>query len=449
MPFRAERVKAIDCPRCQRCIDTSDVRPLSTMRCPHCSGRVRVPAKVGAMLVSRLLGQGTGGLVYEATDRVLNRKVALKIMKDRGETDLGMQSGIDEARALLLIDHPHIVKVYAIDTRHGPPCIIMEVLPGGSLKEMIADARPLDEKHALSIAIDVAEALKETSGRGLLHLDVKPGNIMFDAEGMTKLVDFGFAGVDIDDQPREILGTPFYVSPELVRRENPDLRADMYSLGATLFHALTGSPPFTEGTVKQLILARVSQDAPDVRALNPRVSERTAAVVARMLERLPERRHHDYDELLVDLRTAHDPAYRPPEPVEQPVHHPRPERRRIRTFPDAQRAARDWMRHMGCGDAVSEVGHESGIDIRAEGGVGRIDIHRIPIRAEQIDRLAEAAAEPRRRGYFFAMAAFAPDAIERAETRRIALFRLDRRGQAEPANPLARRLLERASRREH
>ena len=447
MTFRAERVKELDCPRCGRGLDAAEARPLSTIRCPHCSGKVRVPAKVGTMLVTRLLGQGTGSLVYEATDRVLNRRVALKIMKDRGETDLGSQSGVDEARALLLIDHPNIVKVYAIDTRRGPPCIIMEVLTGGSLKELLAEGRALDEKRALLFAIDVAEALKETSNRGLLHLDVKPGNIMFDAEGTTKLLDFGFAGVDIDDQPKEILGTPYYVSPELVRRENPDARSDMYSLGATLFHALTGRPPFDEGTVKELILARLSQPAQDVRELTPGVSERTARTVARMLERLPERRHHDYDELLRDLRTAHDPSYQPPDPVAEPVRYPRPRRRRIRTFPDAQQASRDWMRHMGFSDAASEIGYESGIDIQSEEGVGRVDIHRRPIGAAEVRRLAEAALEPKRRAFFFAMAGFASDALERAETERIALFKLDRRGQAEPMNQLARRLLERASRR--
>jgi len=308
MSFQVEKLNRTECRACGASVDLAQAKVLSTIACPNCGADVTVCAKVGSMLITRLLGVGTGSVVYEAEDRVLGRKVALKVMKILDDSEVGKQSGLDEARSLLLINHPHIVKVFAIESRYGQPCIIMELLPNGSLKDLIAGGQNVDEALALSIIAGIADALKITSDRGLLHLDVKPGNVMFDVEGVAKLCDFGYAAIDPDDDLNEILGTPYYVSPELVRQLPPDLRADIYSLGATLFHILTGVPPFEsdDDDIKRILLMRLNQPAPNVRSipLDPPLHDKTAHVVARMLEEDPDDRYRNYDDLIADLEAA-------------------------------------------------------------------------------------------------------------------------------------------------
>ncbi|MBI1370413.1 MAG: protein kinase [Planctomycetes bacterium] len=304
MTFRVEKVKTINCPHCNVSLDVSAARALSAVACPQCGGEVIVPAKVGSMMIVKLLGEGTGSIVYLAQDRVLGREVALKVMKVQASNVPGRQSGVDEARALLLLNHPNVIKVYAIDTRRGQPCIIMEPLMGGSMKEMIRNGANNDEARVLDIGIQVAKALAETSRRGLLHLDVKPGNVLFDSAGVAKLMDFGFAAIDPDDQLNEILGTPYYVSPELVRQLPPDLRADIYSLGASLYHVLTGKAPFEAPTIKQLILARLNSPPPDIRAARPDLHPATADTIRKMMQEDPDDRYKNYKDLIDDLTEA-------------------------------------------------------------------------------------------------------------------------------------------------
>jgi len=304
MAFHVERVKKVRCDQCGQQVDVAAAKPLSAVGCPDCGAEVVVPAKVGSMMITKLYGEGTGSIVYKAYDRVLGRDVALKVMKIMPADQPGKQSGLDEARALLLVNHPNIIAVYAIDTRRGQPCIIMEPLEGGSLKDYINEDQGMDEARALEVAMQVAEALRETSRRGLLHLDVKPGNIMFDHAGVPKLMDFGFAAIDPDDKLNEILGTPYYVSPELVRQLPPDHRADIYSLGASLFHVLTGHAPYEAATIKQLILARLNTDPPDPREYRKDLHKLTAETLMRMMAEDSEDRHLDYTELLEDLEDA-------------------------------------------------------------------------------------------------------------------------------------------------
>jgi serine/threonine protein kinase len=292
------------CPGCGANLDISQARPLSRGTCPGCKHQITIPAKVGSMLITGILGEGTGSVVYRAQDRVLGRDVALKVMKGDDGRAAGWQNGIDEARSLLLINHPNVIKVHAIDTRRGQPCIIMELLTGGSMKDMLeAEALP-SEQRVLETALDVCKALAETSRRGLLHLDVKPGNIMFDESGRAKLLDFGFAAVGIDDRPDEIIGTPYYVSPELVRQEIADERADIYSLGATLFHVLSHVPPFDHASLRELILQRLKAPPPDIRKVRADISPRTALCLMKMMHPEKELRYRNYESLITDLECA-------------------------------------------------------------------------------------------------------------------------------------------------
>jgi len=152
----------------------------------------------------------------------------------------------------------------------------------------------------------VAEGLQAANSIGLIHGDVKPANILMDDQGLAKLVDFGIArlgGGQINDS--DALGTPHYVAPEQASRQSLDFRADMYSLGATLYHALTGTPPFTGKTIKEILQARLKGPPPDVRAARADLHPATAALVSRMMNIDPADRYASYDDLLADLRKTY------------------------------------------------------------------------------------------------------------------------------------------------
>ena len=181
----------------------------------------------------------------------------------------------------------------------------MELITGKRLDQLYTSAEPLNEVRALDIAIGVASALRAANEIGLIHGDVKPANIMLDEKEEARLVDFGiarFGGGRVAEDAA--LGTPYYVAPEQVARGSVDHRADMYSLGATLFHALAGTPPFPGKTMKKVLLARLNRRAPDLLTSRPFLRRKTASVVARMLQTRPDDRHRTYDELLADLEAA-------------------------------------------------------------------------------------------------------------------------------------------------
>ncbi len=469
MAFQVERVNEMICPRCKYRIDTSACKALSDVRCPSCGETHTVPAKLGSMVILKLMGQGTASVVYEAEDRVLGKRVALKVMRAMKETDVGKQSGLDEARALLLLDHPNVVKVYAIDTRRGQPCIIMELLRGGSLKDVLENQGPVDEKRGLRIGIQLASALSATTARGLLHLDVKPGNVMFDENGNAKLLDFGYAAVDPDEDRNEILGTPYYVSPELVRQMPPDFKADIYSLGATLFHIMTGEAPFEAQTIKQILLKRLNTTPPDILKYKPTLSIGTARIISKMMQEDPADRYANYTELVSDLEFAlHAVTVRSGATADamQPAgaapgggamsrggpaaaatgadatapHRPlKPKLRSIRTSRDAEAQALAWMRYMGFADALcKEIGTDDPIDVRGSGVAAQVKTDRKPADKEAV--LAMRKHIGTERALMFSFSGFTPDAIEAATHVGIGLFRFNTKGEIDAINMVAKDL---------
>ena len=138
MGFEVKKVRRVRCPRCGRQIDTTEAKPLSSIRCQSCGHKTNVPVKLGKTIqIEKLIGQGTGSIVYEAVDLENRRRLAAKVIKPSDETNKKHVGGIAEAEALMRIKHPNIVEVYGIDVEHGQPCIFMELLPGGSLKSML------------------------------------------------------------------------------------------------------------------------------------------------------------------------------------------------------------------------------------------------------------------------------------------------------------------------
>jgi hypothetical protein len=276
------------------------------IKCPACGAQQTVPAKFGAFLLLSRLGSGGMGLVFHAVDRELGRHVAIKVMKRAlGDNPDFIRSFKHEAQSAAALNHKNVVQIYSFGQFAGQPYIVMELMGGGALDDMVAKG-PLAESRALEIHVEVTEGLNAASQVGMLHGDVKPANILFSQGGEAKVVDFGLASFIGEEhkQTGQVMGTPYYIAPEKARGKKVDFRSDIYSLGATLFHVLTGKPPFDGATPVDVVMARLKKPAPDVRTRRNDLHPATAALVARMLEAEPTMRYPSYPALLVDIRGA-------------------------------------------------------------------------------------------------------------------------------------------------
>ncbi|QNN23624.1 serine/threonine protein kinase [Planctomycetales bacterium ZRK34] len=300
-------------------MDVRQAKPFTSVECPKCGAPVQVPAKMGTMLLLKLLGQGSTGAVYKGRDTVLSRSVAVKIITkaDGGERERMLMS---EARALAAVNHPNVLRIHNVGEHKGQPYIEMELLRGGNVRQLIENGE-LTEARSLEIALDAARALQAAQRVGLNHRDVKPENILLDRDGSAKLVDFGVARFRKQAADKLVVGTPYYVAPEVVQQKGPvDFRADLYSLGCTLYHMLIGTPPFESKTVTGVYMARLKQDAPYLCDVDSSIHPETAAVVERMLQRAPDDRQEDYAQLVADLEWALDAAKAGPYNPEPSAH---------------------------------------------------------------------------------------------------------------------------------
>ena len=302
----ADQVEKIACRKCGRHLDVSKLPMFSKVECPDCKTQQTVPARLGQFLLLEILGAGGMGAVYQALDQSLGRYVAIKVMRRAmGEDPAFVENFMREARAAAALNHRNVVQIYSCGQEKGQPYIVMELVSGGRLDEMIAQGNPIEEVRALEIGIDVTEGLKAANDVGLIHGDVKPANILFDKNGIAKVADFGLARFVAWQQDRgEVWGTPYYIAPEKARGQKVDHRSDIYSLGATLYHALGAKPPFDGKTATDVVLARLKNPAIGLRVIRPSLQPETADVIARTLESDPFMRYPTYSSLLADLREA-------------------------------------------------------------------------------------------------------------------------------------------------
>jgi serine/threonine protein kinase len=216
-----------------------------------------------------------------------------------------VESFLREARAAAALNHPNIVQIYSCGQEKGQPYIVMELVGGGRMDQLMEDGKKVDEVRLLQVALDVAEGLKAANGANLVHGDIKPANILFDQNGTAKVVDFGLAQfVNRQQEQGGIWGTPYYISPERARGGKADHRSDIYSLGATLYHALTGLPPFDGKTATDVVVARLKAPPVKILDLAPTLQPQTAAVIERMMAADPVLRYPTSASLLADLKAA-------------------------------------------------------------------------------------------------------------------------------------------------
>lgn len=300
-----DSVNSTTCQRCGAELGVAGVSPFTSHDCPECSHPFTVPARLGSFLLLGQLGKGgMGGIVYLAKDETLDRNVAIKVMPaSLVPNEEVLATFKREAQAAARLNHPNIAQVYSFGQEHGQPYIVMELLSGVSLDRMMEEQGPLEEGLVLRVGLQIADALRAADEAGLIHGDIKPENILFDERMTAKLVDFGIA--TFTHQANDaVWGTPYYISPEKLRRQRVDARSDIYCLGGTLYHALTGNPPYDGQSPIEVVKARLERDPVPLSEARPEVHEDVSNLITRMLQREPAARYPTYASLISDIRKA-------------------------------------------------------------------------------------------------------------------------------------------------
>ena len=268
-----------------------DVKEIDGTKIPWRESQGR---SIGGYELFKKLGRGAVGTVYVAYETSTHRVVAVKLLREElGKSRAFVERFLRQAHAAAKLNHPNIVRTLDAGYDQGCHYLVMEHVDGPTVAQRMRTAGRLSELEALTIARDVAAGLLEADRHKIVHRDIKPENIILTSDGITKLADVGTAR-DIDGRlaiERSVLGTPHYMSPEQARSDaNIDVRSDIYSLGATLFHMVTGNPPFGGSTPDEIIAKRLSAPAPDPRSQRPSLSPATGALIMRMMETDPGRR---------------------------------------------------------------------------------------------------------------------------------------------------------------
>lgn len=265
---------------------------------------------LGKYVIQRRLGAGGMGTVFLALDTELQRTVALKVLpRERAANPKLVQRFKSEGQSAARLEHSNIVKIYEAGEINGYLYIALEYVDGTDVDALIRKRTYLPVKRSIDIIRQVALALEHADEKGIVHRDIKPSNLMIRKDGLVKLADMGLARA-IDDtadtgitQPGMTVGTVDYMSPEQGRDSKlADIRSDIYSLGCTWYHMLTGSPPFAEGSVTQKMAAHASKPPPNPRTVNQNVPEAVIAVIHRMMAKNPRDRYQTPQELLDDLK---------------------------------------------------------------------------------------------------------------------------------------------------
>ncbi len=300
-----------ECAACGALIDISDEEPLALMHCPTCGTSMRVRRMFGNFEPVEVLGAGGMGAVYRAQDLALNRPVALKLLRrEYSEHPEVTRQFEHEAAITALINHPNVVKVYSTGSDHGTFYIAMELVDKGSLDDLMALQKKITEAQMLEVGLQIAQGLRAAFQSGLIHRDIKPGNILFAQAHHAKIVDFGLAASleNAGEIGGEVWGTPYYVAPEkLETPSREDARSDIYSLGATLFHALAGRPPHDAKDASIPALRQLKSQPVRIETFAPALSTRAAALINRMLQHRPEARPPNYDELIKQFEAVRLP----------------------------------------------------------------------------------------------------------------------------------------------
>lgn len=319
------------CPHCKEVYDGTGLKLAQKIICPHCHLEISHEIKFGDFILKRKLGSGGTCTVYLAYDSRANLEVALKILDEKlAQNPDAVKQFLEESRVTSTLKFPHIINVFRCGDYAGKYFLSMELLTGGSFDDRIVKEGIVPEIDCLKIGIQSAQALQYASARGLLHRDVKPGNILFDSEKRVKVVDFGLSARRGGPNPNtgEIWGTAYYVPPERLAGQNEDLRSDIYGLAASLYHGLTGRPPYSAAdpnaeapsskpeskkvfSTKMFakIFAQVACQQQEgklgqMRKTNPKIFLRTSNAIEKALSPKPKDRFQSYGDFIQAMQDA-------------------------------------------------------------------------------------------------------------------------------------------------
>jgi serine/threonine-protein kinase len=280
-------------------------------------------AVAGRYSLVRELGRGGMGVVFLAREVSLDRLVAIKLLPPRYSTDPEVcERFLREARTAARLAHPHIVPIHAVETTGNCVFFVMEYVEGDSLGERLRSGGPLGHDEALRVARETVWALSHAHSRGVIHRDIKPDNILLDAHsGRAVVTDFGIARQGDAEDSAAGHGTMHYMSPEQALGDPVDARADIYSLGVTLYHAVSGQRPFEGRDAGALLAAQAGPDLPSVRTVAPGGDAALAHVIDRANHRDPAQRYADADEMAAALQSVHVVARTLPAPLQRFARH--------------------------------------------------------------------------------------------------------------------------------
>jgi serine/threonine protein kinase len=301
-------LKMVTCGHCQsKTFISGDLPAFATEECKKCGHPVMLPVMLRNFELRTIIASGGMGTVYTALDTNLQREVALKMMKREMAADPEiLQAFYREARAGASLNHTNIIHIYSFDEFEGQPYLVMELANDGSLDSRIEQQGVVSELAVLDVGIKMASALAAALKHNLLHRDIKPGNILYNAEGEPKLIDFGLVRAAEAGHVWEehVWGTVYYVAPEKIERKGEDFHSDMYSLGGTLYHALTGHVPFEAPTVEEVVAAHVHTPLTPPNLVVAGITEATSNALVRCMAKNPDDRFESYDAMQMELERA-------------------------------------------------------------------------------------------------------------------------------------------------
>lgn len=260
--------------------------------------------------IDHLVGTGGMGEVYQATDMVLGRLVAIKVMRrDILSNPLALRRFQREAQALARINSVNVTQIYDLSIDTDPAFLAMEFVDGASLRELLQDRATFSVPDVVDVAIQTVAGLAAVYAKGLIHRDVNPKNLLLDRSGTLKITDFGMVKMDLAggaaSTTNAIVGTPLYMSPEQAQGTEVDFRTDLYSLALTLFHLLAGRPPFSGDTVGELLTKQILEPLPAIEPFCPRIPPALAELLRTLAAKHPADRpatHEDVSETLNQIR---------------------------------------------------------------------------------------------------------------------------------------------------
>ncbi len=265
-----------------------------------------IPVKLDQFELRAVCGSGGMATVYRAHDEILDRDVAVKLMKPEFAIDSNAMTGFfREAQYQASFNHTNIVQIYNYGQFKKDKYLVMEVADRGDLEGLIQKHGRVDELYVLDVGTKISSALELVAKKGLIHLDLKPDNILYNTDGEPKLTDFGIARhKDEGRSPEGLVGTPYYIAPERVALGRQDFRSDMYSLGATMYHAITGHVPFDGPSVEETVWMHVKTRLSAPRKILSTISKDTEAAILRAMHKDPEKRYPNFEDFRMALEAA-------------------------------------------------------------------------------------------------------------------------------------------------